>query len=256
MTVSFHGRRGGRSPSQSKARVDDDAARHRRRGVLVVGLEVGVGLVRVRDVGQHVGRVPADLPVDRLRVGVEQQLCGVEAVPELGRVGPVHAEAVALAGPDAGQVARASCAPSRSRRRCASRCRPRRTGTARRARRARRRARSSSRARPSSRRAGTGRRARLPSSDQCSGQPGQQDLGGGDLRSRFGVRGEHDVAVPLDRQTYGVSGRSCTAARLRRGAPAASAAARRSAPAPRRRACGAARRSSRYSAASSRRRGG
>ena len=50
-------------------------------------------------------RRPAHHAVDRLGVGVDQQLVGVEAVALLGRVGPVHAVAVALPGPDAGQVA-------------------------------------------------------------------------------------------------------------------------------------------------------
>ncbi len=40
-----------------------------------------------------------------LRVGIEQQLVRIEAVPLLGRVGPVDAKAVELAGPEASDVA-------------------------------------------------------------------------------------------------------------------------------------------------------
>ena len=85
--------------------VDHDRLGHRGGVVLVVGLEVGV-LVAVGDVGQDVGVVlPVDGALDRLGVGVDQQLVGVEAVALVGRVGPVHAVAVALSGADPGQVA-------------------------------------------------------------------------------------------------------------------------------------------------------
>ena len=42
-----------------EALIDDHAARHRRRGVLVVGLEIGVRVLGVGHVRQHVGRVRA-----------------------------------------------------------------------------------------------------------------------------------------------------------------------------------------------------
>ena len=48
MIVSLHGRAGGRSSSQSKLLVDDDALRDRVGVVLVVGVEVGVLAVRGR----------------------------------------------------------------------------------------------------------------------------------------------------------------------------------------------------------------
>ena len=137
-----------------EARVDDHRLRDGVDVVLVVALEVGVLLVG-GDVGEHVGRVPAHRAVDRLRVRVEQQLGGVEAVAGLGLVGPVDAEAVALARPDARAGSSARCARCARSGRPAARRRRRRTGTARRARRARRRARSSCRCRPRSRRAGT-----------------------------------------------------------------------------------------------------
>jgi hypothetical protein len=44
-------------------------------------------------------------PLDRLGVRIDEQLVRVEAVALVGRVGAVDAEAVALPGPDAGQVA-------------------------------------------------------------------------------------------------------------------------------------------------------
>ena len=55
--------------------------------------------------GMHVGGVPATAPSIALAYGIEQELGRVEAVPVLGRVGPVDAVAVALARADAGQVA-------------------------------------------------------------------------------------------------------------------------------------------------------
>src|ERR1700712_5483701 len=81
-----------------EALVDDAALGDRRGAVLVVELEVGVvgGLVG-RRVGQDVGGVPVDRAVDRLGVGVDQQLVGVEAMA-LGRgVAAEHAVGVALA---------------------------------------------------------------------------------------------------------------------------------------------------------------
>jgi hypothetical protein len=99
--------------------VDDRVVVGATRQSVVLPVEVGVGdhrLHRVRRgvvgvapglVAEGVGEqrlVPVDLPLDGLGVGVEQQLGRVAAVP-LGRlVGPVDAEAVALARPDPGQV--------------------------------------------------------------------------------------------------------------------------------------------------------
>ena len=79
-------------------RVRHDGAGHVRRAV------GGVHLVRVVEVVGEAGRVPVDLAVDGLGVRVEQQLGRVapQALVRLPR--PVHAVAVALAGPDVGQV--------------------------------------------------------------------------------------------------------------------------------------------------------
>ena len=111
--------------------VDDDALRDRVGVVLVVGVEVGV--LAVGDVRHHVRGAVVDRALDRLRVRVDQQLRRVEARARLGLVRPVHAVAVALAGPDAGQVAvpvergalgqldRASRVPSSSKRQSSTR---------------------------------------------------------------------------------------------------------------------------------------
>ena len=83
--------------------VDDEALRDRVGVVGVVALEVGVlgvaGHVRV-----DVAAVEADRPLDRLRVGVDEQLRRVEAVSAARVVRAVDAVAVALAGSDARQV--------------------------------------------------------------------------------------------------------------------------------------------------------
>ena len=79
-------------------RVHDDRQHVVAEAVLVVER---LGLVEL--VGEQ-RLVAVHLPVDRLGVGVEQQLRRVAAVPVLGLVGPVHAVAVALPGLDPGQV--------------------------------------------------------------------------------------------------------------------------------------------------------
>ena len=81
-----------------EVRVHHHRARHVRRGVGIVAL-VGV----IERVGEH-RRIPVDAALDRLRVGVEQQLRRIAAVPGGWIVGPVHPVAVALARPHAGQV--------------------------------------------------------------------------------------------------------------------------------------------------------
>ena len=70
-----------------------------RRGVGVVALLRGVGLVA------EDRRVDGDLARHRARIGVEQQLGGVEPQPAIGLPRAVHPEAVAGAGGDAGQRA-------------------------------------------------------------------------------------------------------------------------------------------------------
>ena len=83
-----------------KEGVDHDAARHVRRRVELAPLL----LLRAEDVAEDL-RSPLDRSLDRLGVGVEQQLGRVAAEAALGLVGAVDAEAVALAGPDAVDVA-------------------------------------------------------------------------------------------------------------------------------------------------------
>src|ERR1019366_2537928 len=76
-----------------------------RRVVLVVGLQVGV-LVPGGHVGQHVGVTsPFHDTLDRLGVGIDQQLGRIEAMSVGGLIASVDAKAVALAGGYPGQVA-------------------------------------------------------------------------------------------------------------------------------------------------------
>ena len=115
-------RAGGRSLPQSKYGLCDDALRHVRRAVVVVAR------VLVADVVAEARLVPVDRPLDRLGVGVEEQLGRVAAQP-LGRVpGPVDPVAVALAGADAGQVGVPAVGVDLLERHHASRCRRRRRG--------------------------------------------------------------------------------------------------------------------------------
>ncbi len=165
--------RGGRSPSQSKRRIDDDGVRHRRRAVLVVRGQIVVLAARRRRTGSTFAAAQSTVPSIALRVGVEQQLRGVEAQAARGVVGAVHAVAVALARLDVRQEA----VPGEEGRvadlDALLVALARRRGRARRARRARRRARSSSPSRSASRPAETGRpaaprRASPASGSSCS----------------------------------------------------------------------------------------
>jgi hypothetical protein len=77
-------------------RVDDHRARHRRCRVAEVA-PAG----RVRPLIEGVAEdalVPGDVPVDRLRVGIEEELGRIAAQPARRVVRPVDAEAVAIAG--------------------------------------------------------------------------------------------------------------------------------------------------------------
>ena len=80
-------------------RADHDVLRHggcrvRSRHAALVGLLMG-----------EERPVPANLPLDRLAVGVEQQLVGVEAVPRCRPPRAVNPEAITLTRPDAGDEA-------------------------------------------------------------------------------------------------------------------------------------------------------
>ena len=100
MTVSWYSWRGGRSLPQSKNGLMTTESIVVPQ--VVVGVDAVVGFVEV--VGEQ-RLVVVDLALDRLGVGVEQQLARVAAVAVLRVVGAVHPEAVALARADAGQVA-------------------------------------------------------------------------------------------------------------------------------------------------------
>ena len=81
--------------------VDDAGARHERRAVALVIAGV---VARLHGVPKH-GRVPFEATLDRLGVGVEHQLVGVEAMAGARLVGPVHAVGIDRAGPRVGEVA-------------------------------------------------------------------------------------------------------------------------------------------------------
>jgi hypothetical protein len=80
-------------------RVHDDGLRHVGGAVALVHDEVLLAEGVAED-----AVVPVDLAVDRLRVGVDEELARVEPVAGGRLVGAVHAIAVALARADAGQV--------------------------------------------------------------------------------------------------------------------------------------------------------
>src|SRR6185503_14548491 len=79
--------------------VDHDAVRD--RGGRVAGVRL---VLLAREVREGARAVVRDRPVDRLRVRVDQELCGIEPVSRARIPGAVHPVAVALARADAGQV--------------------------------------------------------------------------------------------------------------------------------------------------------
>ena len=100
--MSFQGTRGRRSSPQVKRRVDHLALGHAARAVAPVEGQVFARAVH----GVTEQRVaPAHLAVDMPRVGIEQQLVGIEAVPFPGPVRSVHAIAVEHARTRLRQVA-------------------------------------------------------------------------------------------------------------------------------------------------------
>ena len=80
-------------------RVDHHRLRHARRRVVVVAA------VLVTEVVAEQRLVPVEDAVDRLGVGIQQQLVRVATVAGFGVVGPVHAIAVTLARLDIGHEA-------------------------------------------------------------------------------------------------------------------------------------------------------
>ena len=162
--------------------VDDHRLGHRVGVVGGIHLEVIVGCAAC-DVGQHVAGVPLQVTVDRLGVGVDEQLVGVEAVPLVRGVGPVHPVSVALAGRDTRDVAMPLERGLMAQLELGLGRRPRRTGTARPPRRSRRTARSSCRPRPRSHRGETGRPARC----SCRDRTGQSQQFC-DWHSRYSAR--------------------------------------------------------------------
>ncbi len=72
------------------------------------GIRGGIGVVHRLRLAEPVGKqrlVPLDAPIDRLGVGIQQQLVRIASMPSRRFVRAVHPIAVALTGPHAGQVA-------------------------------------------------------------------------------------------------------------------------------------------------------
>ena len=86
------------APRRGRHRARHDRLRHEGRAV---------GVVSRRPVGHRagLGRVQREAPVDRRGMGVDEELGGIEAVAVARVPGPVGAQAVARARPDAGHEA-------------------------------------------------------------------------------------------------------------------------------------------------------
>ena len=102
MIVRFHGMRSGRSSSQVNAGSMTTHFGHAAGAVVGIGLEV---LARAADLVGEQRVAPPDRARDRLRVRVDQQLGGVEAIAVLRIVRSVDAIAVELSGAHVGQIA-------------------------------------------------------------------------------------------------------------------------------------------------------
>ena len=140
-------------------RADHHRLGHERSRVAGGGLAVGpVG----EGVAEH-GLGPLDLAVDRLGVGVDEELVGVAAAAFLRRPRAVDAESVPLTGLDARHVPVVDVGRDQGKGQRGSRGRRRRRGTPRRIRPPPRTGRSWCRCRRRSRRGGTVRQARSPS---------------------------------------------------------------------------------------------
>src|ERR1700722_19289560 len=84
-----------------ETRIGHRCQRRERRTVPVIEGQVAVGIAELIT-EQLVG--PLERPADRLGIGIEQQLVGIEAQSALGNIGSMHAIAVQLAGPDVRQI--------------------------------------------------------------------------------------------------------------------------------------------------------
>ena len=84
--------------------IDDDALGDGAHIVLPVHVQVRV-VCTARDIGEDIPGVPVDRPLDRLRVGIDQQLVRVEAVAGDRVVRAVDTVPVPLAGADTRDVA-------------------------------------------------------------------------------------------------------------------------------------------------------
>ena len=82
--------------------VDHDGLDHAARIVAAVERQV---LARAADAKAEMRIAPHQPPGQPPRIGIEQQLVGIEAVAVLGRIRAVHAIAVELAGRDVVEIA-------------------------------------------------------------------------------------------------------------------------------------------------------
>ena len=83
-----------------KIRIDHHRFRHEGSAVFVIGRTIGI----VEKMGED-RLVPLHLTFDRPRIGIEQQLGRITAMSFLRFPWPVDSKAVALAGPEIGQIA-------------------------------------------------------------------------------------------------------------------------------------------------------
>ena len=81
--------------------IDHRGERRERRTIALVERQVALGVAEL--VGEQLVR-PLQRPPDRLRIGIEQELRGIEAQPGVRIVRSVHTIAVELSGLDVGQV--------------------------------------------------------------------------------------------------------------------------------------------------------
>ena len=102
MIVRSHGGLRPALAAPGEGRIDHAAFRHEGGAVALVEGEVVVGLAD--RVAEQRG-VPVELADELLRIGIEQQLVRVEAVPVRRLVGAVHAIAIDRARPRVRQVA-------------------------------------------------------------------------------------------------------------------------------------------------------
>ena len=117
MMVSSHGIESRRSPSQSNHGSMTTLLGAKRRAVALILLQIRLA---VSDLIAEQRIVPVDRAIDRLGVGIEQQLGGIESMP-IGRVHRGHEPGIRSAGRDGFREGKHA---TRSRSAPASKCTP------------------------------------------------------------------------------------------------------------------------------------